>query len=164
MFKINDYVIYGSNGVCKVENIEKVSLRNKELEYYILSPVFNIKMTIKIPVDNIKSIRELMSRNEVNNLIKCINKNETFEIEDTRRRSEEYKSIIKAGNSEDIIKVINSIKMEKNEKESLGKKLNKTDEDIMEIAIKKLYQEISIVLGIDVEEVGAYIKKETILN
>ena len=165
MFKINDYVIYGSNGVCRVENIEKVSLRNKELEYYILSPIFNIKMTIKIPVNNVSTaIRELMSKNQISDLIKNIQKNETFEFEDTRRRSEEYKSIIKTGNTEDIIKVINSIKMEKGEKESLGKKLNKTDEDTMDIAIKKLYQEISIVLGINVEEVGAYIKKESILN
>ena len=73
MFKINDYVIYGSNGVCRVENIEKVSLRNKELEYYILSPIFNIKMTIKIPVNNVSTaIRELMSKNQISDLIKNI--------------------------------------------------------------------------------------------
>lgn len=54
MFKINDYVVYGSNGVCKVTDIEQVTLRNEELEYYILSPVYNEKMTIKTPVNNQK--------------------------------------------------------------------------------------------------------------
>lgn len=158
MFKINDYVVYGSNGVCRVEDIEKMSLRNQELEYYILSPVYNNKMTIKIPVNNKKILmRELMSKSEVVSLIEGISRNETIEIEDSRRRAQEYRDIIKTGNAEEIIKVINSIKLEENEKVSLGKKLNKTDEDIMIIARKQLYQEIAIVVGINIDEVEDYI-------
>ncbi|MDB1922152.1 CarD family transcriptional regulator [Clostridium tertium] len=159
MFKINDYVVYGSNGVCKVTDIEQVTLRNEELEYYILSPVYNEKMTIKTPVNNQKILmRELMTKAEIVNLLKEISKNETVEIEDSRRRVEEYKAIIKRGNAEELIKVINSIKLEKDEKNSIGKKLNKTDEDIMISASKQLYQEMAIVLDIDVDEVQDYIK------
>ncbi|MDB1969263.1 CarD family transcriptional regulator [Clostridium tertium] len=159
MFKINDYVVYGSNGVCKVTDIEQVTLRNEELEYYILSPVYNEKMTIKTPVNNQKILmRELMTKAEIVNLLKEISINETVEIEDSRRRVEEYKAIIKRGNAEELIKVINSIKLEKDEKISIGKKLNKTDEDIMISASKQLYQEMAIVLEIDVDEVQDYIK------
>ena len=159
MFKINDYVVYGSNGVCKVTDIEQVTLRNEELEYYILSPVYNEKMTIKTPVNNQKILmRELMTKAEIVNLLKEISKNETVEIEDSRRRVEEYKAIIRRGNAEELIKVINSIKVEKDEKISIGKKLNKTDEDIMISASKQLYQEMAIVLEIDVDEVQDYIK------
>ena len=159
MFKINDYVVYGSNGVCKVTDIEQVTLRNEELEYYILSPVYNEKMTIKTPVNNQKILmRELMTKAEIVNLLKEISKNETVEIEDSRRMVEEYKAIIKRGNAEELIKVINSIKLEKDEKNSIGKKLNKTDEDIMISASKQLYQEMAIVLDIDVDEVQDYIK------
>ena len=159
MFKINDYVVYGSNGVCKVTDIEQVTLRNEELEYYILSPVYNEKMTIKTPVNNQKILmRELMTKAEIVNLLKEISKNETVEIEDSRRRVEEYKAIIKRGNAEELIKVINSIKLEKDEKNSIGKKLNKTDEDIMISASKQLYQEMAIVLDSDVDEVQDYIK------
>lgn len=159
MFKINDYVIYGSNGVCQIEEIEKMSLRNQELEYYILSPVYNNEMIIKIPVNNKKILmRELMSKTEVMSLIEDISRNETIEIDDARKRAQEYREIIKSGNAKEIIKVINSIRLEENEKISLGKKLNKTDEDIMIIARKQLYQEIAIVLGIDIDEVGDYIR------
>jgi len=159
MFKINDYVVYGSNGVCQIEDIEMMSLKNQELEYYILSPVYNSRMTIKIPVNNNKILmRELMSKSEVRNLIEGISRNETIEIEDSRKRAQEYRDIIKRGNAEDIIKVINSIRLEEDEKISLGKKLNKTDEDIMIIARKQLYQEIAIVLGINIDDVGDYIK------
>lgn len=158
MFKINDYVVYGSNGVCKVTDIEQVTLRKEELEYYILSPVYNDKMTIKIPVNNKKiSMRDLMTKAEIMNLIKEFSKNETVEIEDSRKRIEEYKAIIKRGNAEELIKVINSIRLEESEKNLLGKKLNKTDEDIMVSARKQLYQEIAIVLDIKVDEVQDYI-------
>lgn len=159
MFKINDYVVYGSNGVCRITDIENVSLRNEELEYYILSPVYNDRMTIKIPVNNQKiSMRELMTKAEISNLIVEISKNEVVEIEDTRKKIEEYKAIIKRGNAEDLIRVINSIKLEENERISVGKKLNKTDEDIMISARKQLYQEIAIVLDMNVDEVQNYIK------
>ena len=148
MFKINEYVVYGQNGVCMIEDIEKMILRNEELEYYILSPINNKKTM---------SIRDLMSKKEIMNLIEFISKKETIEIEDYRKKNQEYKSIIRSGNVTDIIKVINSINVEKDEKESLGKKINKTEDDILMNAKKQLYQEISIVLGININEVEAYI-------
>lgn len=160
MFKVNDYVVYGLNGVCMVEDIEKMMLKNKELEYYILSPINNKKMTIKIPVDNkTMSIRELMSKNDVMNLIEFISKKETIQIDDYRKKNQEYKSIIRSGNVIEIIKVINSINLEKDEKTSLGKKINKTEDDILISAKKQLYQEMSIVLDININEVEDYIIK-----
>ena len=160
MFKIKDYVVYGLNGVCMVEDIEKMMLKNKELEYYILSPINNKKMTIKIPVDNkTMSIRELMSKNDVMNLIEFISKKETIQIDDYRKKNQEYKTIIRSGNVIEIIKVINSINLEKDEKASLGKKINKTEDDILISAKKQLYQEMSIVLDININEVEDYIIK-----
>lgn len=160
MFKINDYVVYGLNGVCMIEDIEKMLLKDKELEYYILAPINNKKMTIKIPVNNkTMAIRELMSKNEVMNLIECISKKETIEIDDFRKKNQEYKSIIRSGNVLEIIKVINSINLEKDEKASLGKRINKTEDDILINAKKQLYQEISIVLGININEVEDYIRE-----
>ena len=159
MFKVNDYIVYGLNGVCKIEDIEKVSISREEHEYYILSPVYNSKMTIKIPVNNkALSLRKLMTKTEVEDLIELFAKNEILEIEDTRKKIQEYKAIIKSGVAEEVIKVINSIRLEENEKASLGKKLNKTDEDIMVSAKKQLYEEIAIVLDINLDEVGDYIK------
>lgn len=160
MFKVNDYVVYGLNGVCMVEDIEKMMLKNKEQEYYILYPINNKKMTIKIPVDNkTMSIRELMSKNEVMNLIEFISKKEVIQIDDYRKKNQEYKTIIRSGNVIDIIKVINSINLEKDEKASLGKKINKTEDDILISAKKQLYQEMSIVLDININEVEDYIIK-----
>ena len=112
-----------------------------------------------MPVNNKNfSLRKLMTKDEPMDLIEGISRNETVEVEDARKKIQEYKSIIKSGNAEEIIKVINSIKLEETETASLGKKLNNTYEYIMGVAKKQLYEEFAIVLKINVDEVGDYIK------
>jgi len=159
MFNINDYVVYGSNGVCKVQDIKKdKDMSNEEVEYYILVPVYNERMTIKTPVNNTKVLmREVLTKDEVSDLIKIMAKNETVDIEDIKKRNEAFRIGLRSGDSEDLIKIINSIKFEKKEKEALGKKLNKTEEDIMVNARKQLYQEFSIALGIEFDDVKEYV-------
>ncbi len=42
LFSVNDYVVYGSEGVCRVESIGKKDITglDKEKEYYTLVPVY----------------------------------------------------------------------------------------------------------------------------
>ena len=57
MFKVNDYVMYGMTGACKVIDIKKEKfMNNEQKECYVLSPIYSKNMTIKIPVDNKKVI------------------------------------------------------------------------------------------------------------
>ena len=162
MFKINYYVVYGSTGVCQVKDIKSEKTNNnEEIEYYILNPVYDRRMTIKTPVLNRKvSMRDIMTKEDVSILINKIAANEVISIENARERNETFKNIIRDGESSDLIKVINTIKIEKEEKLSIGKKLNKTEEDIMLSAKKKLYEEFAIVLDIPIEEVSLYIKEK----
>ena len=41
MYKIGEFVVYGSEGVCEVENIKKLNISefNKNKTYYILKPM-----------------------------------------------------------------------------------------------------------------------------
>lgn len=159
MFNINDNVVYGSNGVCKIQDIKKEkNMSGIEEEYYILVPIYNEKMTIKTPVNNPRVLmREVLTKDEVMELIKLMAKKEVVDIEDVKKRNEAFRIGLRSGDSEDLIKIINSIKLEKKEKEALGKKLNKTEEDIMVNARKQLYQEFSIALNIDFEDVREYV-------
>lgn len=161
MFKINYYVVYGSTGVCEVKDIKSEKSNNEEVEYYILNPVYDRRMTIKTPVLNRKVLmRDIMTKEDVSLLINKISDNEVISIENARERIEAFKSIVRNGTSDDLIKVINTIKIDKEEKLSIGKKLNKTEEDIMISAKKKLYEEFAIVLDIPIEEVSSYIKEK----
>ena len=162
MFKINYYVIYGSTGVCQVKDIKREKdNNNEEIEYYILNPVYDRRMTIKTPVLNRKVyMRDIMTKEDVSLLINKIADNEVISIENARERTETFKNIIRNGESDELIKVINTIKLDKEEKLNMGKKLNKTEEDIMLAAKKKLYEEFAIVLDIPVENVSLYIKEK----
>ena len=39
MFQINDTVVYGAQGVCRIEEISKREMAGKAMEYYVLKPV-----------------------------------------------------------------------------------------------------------------------------
>lgn len=159
MFKVNDFVVYGISGVCQITDIEKDSyINNEELEYYVLKPVFSENMTIKLPVNSSKVLmRKTMSKDEVLSLIESIPKQKTLWLEDNRERSEYFKAALKTGKSEELVKVVKTIYLEKEEKAAAGRKLSKTDEDIFKTAEKQLNEEFGLALGISPDEVIPYI-------
>ncbi|NLB88841.1 MAG: transcriptional regulator [Syntrophomonadaceae bacterium] len=162
MFKVNDYVVYGSTGVCQIVDISQENIMddNKVTEYYVLQPVFDDTMTIKIPVDNTKVLmRRIITKDDVKSLIKTIPEQETVWIEDNKERIKFFKEAIRSGNCEEWIKVIKTLYLEKEERSEEGKKLTKTDEDLMKTAEKFLHEEFAVVLNISPEEVPSYIEK-----
>jgi CarD family transcriptional regulator len=115
-------------------------------------------MTIKIPVSNTKvSMRKTITKNDVLSLISTISETETAWINDDKQRSANFKAALKTGKSEDFIKIIKTLHMEKKEKSAASKKLRKMDEDIMKFAEKQLYEEFSIALNISPDEVLPFI-------
>ena len=70
MFSVNDYVVYGSEGVCKVESIghPEIAGLDKMKEYYTLSPVYR-SGKIYTPVDSNIHMRSVISRNQAEELI-----------------------------------------------------------------------------------------------
>lgn len=163
MFKINDYIMYGNVGVCKVLDITKETIMgSEEKEYYVLNPIYSkhSKTTlIKIPTDNDKIfMREIISKDEVDSLIENIPNQETIWVDNDRERSEEFKSMIKSGKCDDLITVIRSIRSDKNKRKATNKKVCKSDEEILKTAEKMLHQEFATVLDIKPEEVKKYIK------
>ncbi len=159
MFKVSDYVVYGSTGVCQIVDISKEkNLSNDEIQYYVLQPVYNSKMVIKAPVDNQKVLmRQIITKDDVSSLIANMPEKQAIWINDDKQRTESFKAALRTGKSEEWIKIIKTIYLEKEEKLVVGKKLMKTDEDIMKSAEKQLYEEFAIALNISMDEVLPYI-------
>ena len=51
-FAVNDYVIYGKSGLCKVNEIKTVHMANTKNEYYVLNAVNGNQVTIYVPCSN----------------------------------------------------------------------------------------------------------------
>jgi len=161
MFRINDYVVYNSTGVCQITDIinDKDASGNL-VEYYILQPVSNKKMIIKSPVNNPKvSIRKVMSKEDAIALISIMPELETVWINDHRLRNQSFKAALKTGECEELAKLIKTLYLKREEVSVLGKKLTKADEDILKAAEEHLYEEFAIALNIPQDEVVSYIQE-----
>ena len=154
MFKVDDYIMYGRTGVCKVIDItnEKVVNGDKR-EYYVLSPIHHDNTIIKIPLDNTKiPMRKIISKGDVTSLINDMSNMEALWIDDEKKRSNKFKTMLKSGKCEDLIELISN--------KRYLKKLNKADKEIIKEAERLVSEEFAIILNISPKEVNSYISSK----
>lgn len=161
MFKVNDYIVYGSTGVCQITDISRdESIGNGETEYYVMKPAFNDNMIIKIPVNNPQvMMRRVIKKDDVSALIQRIPQEDTTWIDNEKQRRSYFTAALKTGKSEELIKVIITIHREKEARSAVGRKLTKTDEDIMNAAEKQLYEELAVAMSISPDEAVEYVRQ-----
>ena len=159
MFEVNDYIMYGMTGVCQVVDITKERfIDNLQREYYVLKYIYSNDTIIKIPTDNEKiPMRKILSKGDVTTLINNMPNSETIWIDDDRKRNEEFKSILKTGDLDNLVKLVRRIYLDKEYKKSIGKKTYKIDEEIMDLAERLLNEELATALDISPNEVATYI-------
>lgn len=159
MFKVDEYVKTKSSGVCKIVDMLKIDQNSEEAtDYFILSPVYQNNMTIKIPVNNANALmRPLLTKDEVLSLIAAMPEKEPLQLNDNKERSNTFKAALKSRNNEDLITIVKTLYQEKQAKTALNKKLTKADEDIMNIAEKQLNEEFALALHITPDEVVPFI-------
>ena len=159
MFNIDDYIMYGKTGLCKVVDITNEKFINGDKrKYYILSPIYNNDTVIKIPLDNDKvPMRKVISKGDMTALINDIPNMEILWIDDEKKRIAQFETMLKSGQCEELIKLIKSIKFSKKYARSIGKKLEKPDRDIMKEAERLLTEEFAIILNVYPNEASSYI-------
>ncbi|MGI6469280.1 MAG: transcriptional regulator [Syntrophomonadaceae bacterium] len=159
MFKINDYVMYGLVGACQITDIGKDEYaRDKQTSYYVLRPVFDDNMTIKIPVDSPRlAMRPVISREAALALIASLPEQETAWTDDEKQRNAVFKNALRSGKPEDWVRLIKSVYLEKEARARVGKKIGKTEEGLMNTAEKLLNQELAVALNISPDNVSSYI-------
>lgn len=161
MFQPGDLVVYGTTGVCRVESITRPNLtgadRNKE--YYLLKPLQQDGV-IYAPVESQKvPIRSVISAEEVEALIDLI---PTMQAEACRAPTlqalaQHYQSVVRSNDCKDLIELMMSIYIKRQQVESQKRRLGMVDERYMKQAERLLYGEFSVALGIPFEEVQPYI-------
>lgn len=160
MFKVDDIVTYGVNGVCKIVEVEEMNLMGEKKTYLILQSLQNDTSTYFVPVDNenlLNKMRKLLSKDEVNQLIDSIPNEKIVWIDNERERKECYKKVLSDGKHSELIKMIKAIYTEKREREATGKKLHLSDEKFLKDAEKLLYTEFQYVLELTEQEMMSYI-------
>jgi CarD family transcriptional regulator len=145
MFNIDDIVVH-KRDICRITEIVK-NFRPGE-DYYTLIPVEDSSLVIHTPLSDKRGlIRSVISKSDAEALIQKIPSIELIEIDDDKARDNMFEKLINTGKHEDLIKVIKTIMIRKEEKEISGKKVGEKDKTYFNVAEKMLYTEFSISLG-----------------
>ena len=159
-FNVNDTVVYGTSGVCKIVNIEEKDFMGTKKNYFVLKPIKSDSSTYFVPTNNetlIAKMRKLLSEKEINELIDSMANEPANWIDNDNERREKYKNIISKGNHTELIKMIKAIFFEKKEREAIGKRLHASDERFLKDAEQILHGEFQYVLNFNEDQLLTYI-------
>lgn len=160
MYEIGDFIIYGNNGVCRVESVGPLNSPDipKDRVYYTLSPYYMKGSRIFTPADNQKVImRPVISKDEALELIDNIKDIESLWIPDEKKQENHYKDALRKCDCSELVKIIKTIYLRKQSRLVEGKKITSSDEKYFQMAEDRLYGELAISLDMDIEEVKEYV-------
>lgn len=161
LFNIGDMVVYGSQGVCKIDAIQEKQIGKAVMNYYVLKPVFNENTSVFVPVENAtltSKMQDLLTRSQAKELINEVANIEILKSTDENHKREQYKNIIASGDHKALISLIKTIVAEREKRRVTGKKLNMNDEQVLRKAETLLYSELAVVYGVELSEANNLIK------
>ena len=162
MYKKGEYVVVGNKGVCTIDNITTLDISgvDKEREYYILKPVYVPQSTVYVPTDNAETMRRVLTRDEVEHLIREIPEIPLIDTVNDKLLEQEYKGCMKTNSCVAWVRIIKTIYLRKQKRLEAGRKVTAVDAKYYRIAEDNLYGELAVVLNIPKAEVEYYITSE----
>lgn len=160
--KVGDLVIYGTNGLCMVEDLKEMKLPYDEVpqEYYLLRPRSKNKSIIYIPSKNetlVAKMRHLLTKQEVDDILHGVRGREMEWIPDRTQRHAAFRAVMARRDQEEMLLMVRCIYAHRRALTAAGKRLPTADEDILQSSEKLLGQEFGQSLGIDPSQVERYI-------
>ena len=160
MYQIGTLIVYGGEGVCRVEAIGPLEMSGvqKGREYYTLAPLYR-SGTIFAPVDTSVYTRPIMTREQADALIDQIPEipAEVYENSNPRLLNEHYQALLKSYDCVDLICLIRAVYQKGRKAEQRGKHLGQVDERNVKRAEEMLHGELAAALDIPVDDVKDYI-------
>ncbi len=158
MYQKGDYIVYGTKGVCLIEDVAAISwaedcISSKKLCYKLV-PRFVKGSTIYAPVENEKTvIRSVMSGEEAEAVLNGAGKLETLSVKDEKEREDHYRRALSSGNSMEWSRIVKTLYLRKQERLRTGKRMTCIDERYLHVAENILFGEMSMPLHMTVKEV-----------
>ncbi len=162
MFQVNDLIVYGQIGVCKITDISVPDFcKDSNRLYYTLEPVSR-RGTVFCPVDTNVYMRPVLCREEAEELIKMIPSiaAASCTASNMQELNHRYSELMRSHNYEDLLSLLISIYNKKNSRVQNNQKIGTVDETYMKRAESLLYSELSISLGIPEDAVPRYIAQK----
>ena len=156
MFQVNDLIVYGQIGVCKVIDISVPDFcKDSNRLYYTLEPVSR-RGTVFCPVDTNVYMRPVLQKEEAEALIRMIPgiAAASYTASNMQELNHRYSELMRSHNYEDLLSLLISIYTKKTQN---NQKIGTVDETYLKRAESLLYSELSIALNMQESDVPRYI-------
>ena len=153
--QVNDYVIYGNAGICKVSDmIHPDFVEDKTKMYYVLISENMENSVFYVPVEIAESkCRKIISKQDAETLIENAGQIGMEIAVKDNYREQLYKEALREGNLERIIGILKNISMRKEKRKAAGKKITAIDDKYFRIADKTVCRELGFALNLTDDEV-----------
>ncbi len=159
-YKTGDMVIYGTEGLCKVQDITEKKFGENIIKYYVLRQEVKKDFVTYVPINHEKSVskmRPLLTKGEILKIIDRASSEELSWIENDRERHNAFKDIMLYGSSKDMLKLTRALYRRQQEQVAKGKKLHVSDEKVFKEAGKIINEEIAYVFDMEQDKVLDFI-------
>ena len=157
MFEVGKYVVYGTTGVCRIQEVSPLNFGQGGL-YYTLHVVQEPKNNlIYAPVASVETgkvlLRDMISPQEAEALLSELPSEPLDWIPDLRKRNESYTHLLSSGKAVDWVRLMVCLYQKQKEKLAEQRTLPRRDRELLNLAEKLFYGEVSAVLKQDIEDV-----------
>ncbi len=161
MYQIGDLIIYGGEGVCRVEAVGPLALSDMKSDklYYTLQPLYRTG-TVFAPVEGKVFMRPVISKAEAEALVRSIPdiQEEHLEGRNLRVAGEHYQKLLESHDCADLVQLIKTIYVKQQHAQAAGRKGGQVDERYRKRAEDTLYGELAVALDIPKDAVEGYIR------
>ena len=160
MFHVGEVVLFGAEGVFRVEEIAPKKIGKTVTEYYVLRSLYRSSNVMYIPVGRgglEEKIYPVMSRQEIDDLISAMPQAGCCWVENENERKLRFKEILGCGDRLAVAGLIRTLYEHRLNQEKTGKKMHLSDERFLKDAERLLYDEIAHVMQIEPSQVAGVI-------
>ena len=160
MFSIGDYMVYGINGVCLVQDICASPFDKKDTRtFYLLKPLgASAGSVIYTPTDNAQvPMRPLMTKDEAKALIEQMPQIQPLEIPMEKMRRDIYRQAMHSCDPAEYVRLIKTVYRRRIDMMQQHKRLSETDSDFERNAKLSLYHELAVVLELPYADMEQYL-------
>lgn len=160
MVQTGDYVNYGTQGICRVEEIRTMKFGGdaEARAYLVLRPVHQENASVFVPSDNqrlLARMRPVLSPEEIDRTILSVSHQSMPWISDRKERAAKFQEILSRRDERELLLLVSCLYLRSKES---AKGLSSGDAQVLKKAETVIAQEFSFSLRIDPQDIGGYIR------
>lgn len=160
MYQAGETVFYGTEGVCRVEEVREMKVGGETAAYYVLRPIYREGSTVFVPLKNellVSRMRPLLTVEEIDRMIDEVNEEDANWIDDASERKAAFQSVLLSADRRELLAMVRVLFLRRRNLATCGKRLRMNDEQMLRDAEKLLAEEFSVVLDRKPREVPEFI-------